>query len=110
MNDLARELGGKMMNVGCEMRGSVRPGDTIVTTITIKAVEGNSIELEMIQNSKLPLHLEKDGQVVKVFEGEEREWVKEKEKGGITTEDTADGALTYREWLANKGWGKIQLA
>ena len=110
MNDLARELGGKMINVGCEMRGSVRPGDTIITTIEVKAVDGNTIELEMIQNTKLPLHLEKDGQIVKVFEGEEREWVKEKEKGGIATEATPEGTLTYREWLANRGWGKIKLA
>ncbi len=62
------------------------------------------------QNSKMPLKLEKDGAVIKTFEAEERGWVSEKEKPLITTEETAEGTLTYREALVNKGWAKIRLS
>ena len=67
------------------------------------------ISLEIYQASKMPLHIEKDGEVVQVFEGEERNWVKEKEMEGIKTEETDEGTLTYREWIAIKGSCSIQI-
>jgi len=110
LSDFAEECQGTLFNLGCEMRGMVRPGDEILTTITVKDIKDNIAEIEMIQNSKMPLKLEKDGAVIKTFEAEERGWVSEKEKPLITTEETAEGTLTYREALVNKGWAKIRLS
>ena len=110
LSDFAGECNGSLFNLGCEMRGMVRPGDEILTTITVKDIKDNIVDIEMIQNSKMRLHLAKDGAVVKTFEAEERGWVSEKEKPLITTEETAEGTLTYREALVNKGWAKIRLS
>jgi acyl dehydratase len=106
LSDLAGE--GKVIRVGGEMRGSVRPGDWVITNATVTKVEGNVVEFDIIQNSKLPLKIERDGQIVKTFEGLEREWVKEGEE--LKTEETDEGTLTYREALAIKGSGVIELA
>jgi acyl dehydratase len=108
VSDLAFENNAKIMKIGCEMRGMVRPGDTIITNIEIKSIQDKKIELEIIQNSKMPLHLEKNGQIIKVYEAEEKDWVQEKEREGIKTETTPDGNFTYREWLVNKGWATIK--
>ncbi len=110
LSDFAGECQGELFNLGCEMRGMVRPGDEILTTITVKGIQDNIAEIEMIQNSRMSLNLKKDGTVIKIFEGEERGWVSEKEKHLITTEETAEGTLTYREALVNKGWAKIRLS
>ncbi len=109
VSDLARENNAEILNIGCEMRGMVRPGDWLIATIKVESIEDKVVSFSIIQNSKMPLKLEKDGQVVKVFEGEERGWVNEKQKSGIATEETPEGTLTYREWLANKAWAKIRL-
>lgn len=110
VSDLARDNNGEIMTVGCEMRGMVRPGDWLIAIIKVESIEDNVVSFKITQNSKMPLKLEKDGQVVKVYEAEERGWVSEKEKGGIKTEETPEGTLTYREWLANKAWAKIRLS
>ncbi len=110
VNDLALDENGNMFNVGCEMRGMLRPGDWLITTITVEEVVDNEITISFIQDSKMPLKLEKDGEIVKKYEGEEKEWVKEKEISGIATEETSEGILTYRRWLVNKGWAKIRLS
>ena len=109
ISDIAQEVNGKILKVGCEMRGTVRPGDWVISTATVKEITGNRMKLEIVQNSKMPLKIEKDGAVVKTFEGEERGWVKEKEKAGIKTEETDEGTLTYREWLAIKGYAEVEL-
>lgn len=110
VDELANEQNGKLINVGCEMRGMLRPGDWLITTITIDEVNENEISFTFIQDSKMPLKIEKDGQVVTRYEGAKKEWVKEKEESGIGTEETEKGTLTYRRWLVNKGWGKIKLS
>ena len=109
VSDLAKDNNAELLTVGCEMRGMVRPGDWLLANIEVESIEDKVVSFKITQNSKMPLHLEKDGQVVKVYEGEERGWVSEKEKPGIGTEETPDGTLTYREWLANKAWAKIRL-
>ena len=91
------------------MRGMLRPSDWLITSITVKEIADGIVSFDFFQDSKMPLKLEKDGQVVKVYEGQGREWVKEKEQEGIATEETDEGTLTYRRWLVNKGWGKIKL-
>jgi hypothetical protein len=106
---LAIQNKGKVLATGCEMRGSVRPGDWVVTNAEVKAINGKVVELEIIQDSKMPLKLEKDGKVIKTFEGQERGWVKDKEVAGIKTENTPEGVLTYRLWLAIKAKAKIEL-
>ena len=102
ISDLATENNAELLTIGCEMRGMVRPGDWLICTIEVESVEDKVVSFNIIQNSKMPLKLEKDGQIVKVFEGEERGWVSDKEIGGIKTEDTPEGTLTYREWLVTK--------
>lgn len=109
LNDFAEENKGELINLGCEMRGMVRPGDTILTHITVKSINDNILEIEMIQNSKMPLKLEKAGQTIQTFEALEKGWVGEKEKDLIKTEETENGTLTYREALVNKGWAKIRI-
>ncbi|MHA1776149.1 MAG: hypothetical protein DRO88_04155 [Promethearchaeia archaeon] len=109
LNDFAEECNGQLINLGCEMRGMVRPGDWILTHITVKAINDDILEIEMIQNSKMPLKLEKDGKQIETFEALEKGWVSEKEQDLIKTEETENGTLTYREALVNKGWGKIRI-
>jgi acyl dehydratase len=109
LSDIAEEEKGKFLDLQCEMRGMVRPGDTVVTNATVKSIEGGIMTLEVIQNSEMPLKLEKDGAVVETYEGEKRSWVKEKEKGGIKTKEIDGGTLTYREWLAIRASAKVKL-
>ena len=108
VDELALKHDGKLIKIGCEMRGMVRPGDWIISTFTVDKISGNIAEISFIQDSKMPLTLEKNGEIIKKFEGEERGWVKEKELGGVQTEETPEGTLKYRRWLVNKGWAKIQ--
>ena len=110
VNKLAFEENGKLTNVGCEMRGMLRPGDWLYTVLKVEKIEGDKITLSMIQDSKMPLKIEKDGQVIEEFEGQKRGWVKDKEKDGISTEETPEGTLTYRRWLVNKGWAEITIS
>lgn len=109
VSDLSLEWKGKVLSIGCEMRGMVRPGDWVVTNAKVSSVENGVVTLDIIQNSKMPLKIEKGGQLVKKFEGEERGWVKDKEKEGIKTEETPEGTLTYREWLAIKATATIKM-
>jgi len=109
VNDIALENNGELLKYGCEMRGMVRPGDTIITEIEVKKIEGKRVEFDITQNSKMPLKIEKDRVRTKTFEGEERGWVPEKELPGVKTEETPEGIFTYREWLVNKGWATIRL-
>jgi acyl dehydratase len=108
LSDIAEENKGKLLAVDCQMRGSVRPGDWVITEVEVKAVNGNVADIEINQYSKMPLKLEKGGAVVKKFEGEERQWVKDKEATGIASEDTPDGKLTFRKWISIIATGKIE--
>ncbi len=108
ISDIAEEVDGEVVTVGAEMRGTVRPGDTVITKAKVEKVEDNVAHLSVEQWSKMPLKLEKDGEVIKVYEGEEKNWVKEKEKSGIATEETDEGILTYRKWISIKGKASIK--
>ncbi len=109
MSDLAKQSNASLIKIGCEMRGMVRPGDWLLTDIEVDSISDKDVSFKITQNSKMPLRLEKDGEIVKIFEAEEKDWIDEKEKIGIKTEETSDGTLTFREWVANKAWATIRL-
>jgi acyl dehydratase len=93
---------GKLITISGEMRGMVRPGDDYILTYKVKAIDGNKVTFEIIEDSFTPIKLEKDGQLVKKFEADEKGWVTEKdvEKGLVKTKDTPEGTLTYMQRLA----------
>jgi len=99
---------GKVLKIGCEMRGMVRPGDDVVSVATVKEVNGKHVKLEIIQNSVMPLKIEKNGQIIKTYEGWDRKWPKEGEP--ISTKETPEGTLYYREALSIKATAEIELA
>ena len=109
ISDIADEVGGSVNTSGCQMRGSVRPGDWVVTKVTVDSIEDGVAKLSVDQQSKMPLKLEKDGAVVETYEGETRGWVADKEKDGVTTEETDDGTLTVRYWVSIKGTASVKL-
>ena len=109
LGEIASENNAKFINLGGELRGMLRPGDTVITIAKVTTIEGNQVSFEITQNSKMPLKIEKEGSIIKTFEGEEKGWVKEKELSGIKTEETDEGTLTFREWLTVKGHAKIEL-
>lgn len=110
LTDLADE--GKVLHWGGQFRGSVRPGDDVYTYAKVKKIEGNKVHLDIEQFSKTPLKIEKDGEVVKTFEGEENEWVSEKDikNDTIKTEEVDEGTLTYRWRLSFPGFAVLELA
>jgi hypothetical protein len=103
---------GKIMRIGGEMRGMVRPGDTWLITLTVKAINGDLVEFDFVEESKTPLKIVKDGKVVKEFEGERRGWVSEKDiaKNLLKTEEIADGTLHFRLRTAIPGNAILRLA
>ncbi len=109
VDEKALEWGGKVLTLGGEMRGTVRPGDWVITDLEVTKVDGKVVHFDINQYSKMPLKIEKDGAVVKTFEGEEKNWVKDKEKEGIATEETDEGTLTYRKWISIIGKASIEL-
>ena len=109
MGDVASENNAKFINLGGELRGMLRPESKAQQDRTVNGIEGNQVSFEIVQNSKMPLKIEKEGAVIKTFEGEEKGWVKEKELSGMKTEETDEGKFTFREWLTVKGHAKIEL-
>ena len=100
VNDLVGE--GKLIKIDGQMRGMVRPGDEYVITITVKEISGNKVTLDVVEMSKTPFKIEKNGALVKKFEAEERGWLDEKDTAEnlIKTEEVGEGTLTYRLRLA----------
>ena len=70
---------GKIKEIDCQMRGMVRPGDTIYSFFKVKEINGKNVTFEWEQFAKCPINIIKDGNKVASFECEEREWVGEKE-------------------------------
>ena len=109
VNRLAEENNGFLLNTKSEIRGMVRPGDWIITTIKVTSIDGNLVTFDVEVDSKMPLDLSRNGEIIQSFEGKEKEWVKEKEKLAIDTEETPDGILSFRRWKAIRGTAQIQL-
>ncbi|MHA1730000.1 MAG: MaoC family dehydratase [Promethearchaeota archaeon] len=96
MSDLAGE--GKIIKIDAQMRGKVRLGDDWIITATVKSINGNKVEFEIVEQSKTKIKIEKDGQIVKKFEAEERGWISQKDikRGLLKTEQVPEGTLHYR--------------
>ncbi|MBN2156913.1 MAG: hypothetical protein JW776_12795 [Candidatus Lokiarchaeota archaeon] len=102
---------GDVVRIYGEMRGMVRPGDMWKITLTVKDIHDDLVELEFVEESKTPIKIEKNGQIIKKFEAEERGWVTEKdiEQGLIKTEVTEEGMLHYRLRKAIPGIATLRL-
>ena len=101
--------GAKIIKLGGEMRGMVRPGNTNRTVAKVEEINGKRVKLDIVQTTILPLKIEKDGEIVKEFEGQERGWVRDKDKDSIATKEVDEGTLTYCETLSIKGTAEIEL-
>ncbi len=109
VNRIAEVNNAFLLNTHSQIRGMVRPGDWIITTIKVSLVAGNTISFDVEIDSKMPLELSKNGKITKTYEGKEKGWVKDKEESGIDGEETTDGILTFRRWKAIRGTAQIQL-
>jgi acyl dehydratase len=111
LTDLAGD-GGKVVKWGGQFRGTVRPGDDVITKAKVTEINGNQVSVEITQMSKTPIKIEKDGEVVKTFEAEEKGWIEEKdiEEDLIKTEEVDDGTLSYRLRLSFPGNAVLELA
>ncbi len=103
--------GGDVITIYGEMRGMVRPGDDWLITLTIKSINDDIVELDYIEESKTLIKIEKNGEVMKSFEADQRGWVSEKDiaQNLLKTEETADGILHYRLRRAIPGRAKVRL-
>ena len=102
---------GQIVKFGGQMRGMVRPGDTYIITLTVTAINGDLVDFEFIEQSKTPIKIVKDGEVLKKFEAEEREWITEKDitKDLIKTEEVAEGTFYFRLRTAIPGSATIRM-
>ncbi len=102
---------GAILKVGGQMRGMVRPGDDWIITLTVKAINGDLVDFDFIEQSRTPIKIEKNGEIVKKYEAEEREWVTEKDitKDLIKTKEVAEGTLYYRLRTAIPGNATLRL-
>lgn len=110
---VARALGeiGDVVKISGQMRGMVRPGDDWIISLTVKSIEGDLVEFEFIEQSKTPIRIEKDGEIVKAYEAHEREWVTEKDikRDLIKSEEVADGTLFFRLRTAIPGTAVVRV-
>ncbi len=103
---------GTLIEVEGEMRGMVRPGDTLITRAEVKKIENHRIYFEMTQKAITKVEIkDESGNVVKQFEAAERGWISEKdrEKGYIHEKAVDEGILRYREQIALPGQVIIEL-
>lgn len=103
--------GGELLNIYGEMRGMVRPADDWLISLTIESIEDDIVKLSYVEESKTLIKIEKDGEVIKSFEADQRGWISEKDiaKGFLKTEETAEGILHYRLREAIPGRAKVRL-
>ena len=102
---------GRIIKIGGQMRGMVRPGDLWLITLTVTAINGDLVDFEFVEQSKTPIKIMKDEAIVKKFEAEERGWVTEKDiaKGFLKTEEVADGNLHFRLRTAIPGTATLRM-
>jgi len=102
---------GKIIKIGGEMRGMVRPGDTYFIKFIVKEINGNQVKFEIIEETETKVKIEKNGQIVKKFEAEERGWITEKdiERNLVHKKETPEGTLTYRRQVAIPAWAIVVL-
>ena len=103
--------GGDVVNIYGEMRGMVRPGDDWLITLTVKSINDDIVELDYVEESKTLIKIEKNGDILKSFEADQRGWVSEKDivQNLLKTEETSEGVLHYRLRRAIPGNAKVRL-
>lgn len=102
---------GKVTGVYGQMRGKVRPGDTLITELKVTSIEDNTVKFDVLQKTITKVKIEKNGELVKMFEAGERGWVsdKDRKKGFLKQKDVDEGMLTYRERPCILGSASIQI-
>ncbi|MBD3352685.1 MAG: hypothetical protein GF364_14455, partial [Candidatus Lokiarchaeota archaeon] len=70
---------GEIINVDSQMRGMVRPGDMYILNYKIEKIDGDKVSIDITEKSKTPIKIEKDGEIVKKFEAEEKGGIKQKD-------------------------------
>jgi acyl dehydratase len=112
LTDIAGEKG-DVINIYGQMRGMVRPGDDWIITLTVISIDSDTgiVKFNYVQESKTSIKIEKDGEIFKEFEANQRGWISEKDiaQGLIKTEETADGTLFYRLRSAIPGRAIVRL-
>ena len=110
LDELVKDTGRIVKTFG-EMRGQVRPGDKLITELTVKSVEGNNVDFDVLQKTITKIKIEKDGNLVESFEAEEKGWISEKDINlnlVKTREIQGKGILTYRERPCILGSASLQ--
>ncbi|TFG17124.1 MAG: hypothetical protein EU531_04315 [Promethearchaeota archaeon] len=103
---------GTLIEIGVEMRGMVRCGDTLITEAKITNIDGNRVYFDVTQTTITNVDIKgKDGAIVKQFEAGERGYITEKDikKGLVKTKEVSEGILTYRERVATPGSAIVEL-
>lgn len=102
---------GKVISTYAEMRGMIRPGDSWIVNFTVKKIEGKKVTFEILEEGVTKLRIEKNGQVVKKFEADEKNWFSEKEiaKGVLKKEETPEGTLIIFQRQALPGEAVAEL-
>lgn len=110
LGDIAGE-NGTTVKLSGEMRGMVRPGDTYLISLKVTSIEGDLVSFEFTESSKTPIKIVKDGEIVKKFEAETREWITEKDiaKNLIKTEEVAEGTFYFRLRTAIPGTATLRM-
>ncbi|MFO8020123.1 MAG: MaoC family dehydratase [Promethearchaeia archaeon] len=102
---------GKVTGVYGQMRGKVRPGDTLITELEVTSIEDKTVQFDVLQKTVTKVEIEKDGEVVKMFEAGERGWIsdKDREKGYLKQKKLDEGTLIYRVRPCILGSASIQI-
>ena len=111
LDELVKDTG-KIVKTFGEMRGQVRPGDKLITELTVKSIEGNIVNFDILQKTITKIKIEKDGDLVETFEAEEKGWVSEKDinRNFLKSKNVDETRiLTYRERPCIYGNASIQL-
>ena len=111
LDELVKETG-KILKMFGEMRGQVRPGDKLITELTVKSVEGDVVNFDVLQKTITKIKIEKDGNIIESFEAEEKGWISEKDVSldlVKSREIEGRGVLFYRERPCIIGSASIQL-
>ncbi len=112
LDELVKDTGRIVKTFG-EMRGQVRPGDKLITELTVQSIdENNNVNFKVLQKTITKIKIEKDGNLVESFEAEEKGWISEKDLKLNLVKTRAiegNGVLTYRERPNILGSASIQL-
>ena len=112
LGELVKDTG-KIVKTFGEMRGQVRPGDKLMTELTVKSIDGNVVSYDILQKTITKVKIEnEEGKLVESFEAEEKGWISEKDINlnlVKTREIGGQGILTYRERPCILGSASIQL-